>query len=43
MPAPEKVALLTVEHHPTRGRLARWRMSDGSVQEFWFTPAFVPK
>ena len=44
-PAPEvtKVELLTVEAHPTLGRLERWRMSDGSVKDIWFTPTFVER
>ena len=29
-----KVELLTTEFHPITGRLERWRMSDGSIQEF---------
>ena len=40
---PEKVELLTVEAHPTLGRLERWRMSDGTVKDFWFTLTFVER
>ena len=40
---PTKAELLTVEHHPVLGRIERWRMSDGTVQEFRFTPEFVPQ
>ena len=39
--APEKVELLTVENHPTEGQRQRWRMSDGTVQDFHFTPTLV--
>ena len=38
-----KVELLTVEAHPTIGRIERWRMSDGTVQTFEFTQEFVQK
>ena len=32
--SPERVELLTSEHHPTLGTLERWRMSDGSIGRF---------
>ena len=37
-PEPEatKAELLTVEGHPEKGRIERWRMSDGTVKEFTF-------
>ena len=40
-PKAEKVELLTTENHPTLGVCQRWRMSDGTVKDFWFTPELV--
>lgn len=40
-PSPERVELLTVEAHPTIGRIERWRMSDGTVQTVTLKQVFV--
>ena len=37
----EKAELLTVEAHPTMGRIERWRMSDGSVVTITLQQEFV--
>ena len=42
-PPLEKVELLTVEAHPTIGRIERWRMSNGTVQSFEFRMEYVAK
>lgn len=42
-PPPAKVELLTVEAHPTIGRIERWRMSDGSVRVIELIQEFVEK
>lgn len=39
----EKAELLTVEAHPTMGRIERWRMSDGSVISITLEMEWVEK
>lgn len=40
-PAVEKAELLTVEAHPTIGRIERWRLSDGSVKAITLRQEYV--
>ena len=43
-PAPPpvvRVELLTVEGHPTIGRIERWRLSDGTVETVTLKQVFV--
>lgn len=39
----EKAELLTVEAHPTIGRIERWRMTDGSIVTVELSLEYVAK